>query len=158
MPLVDFVGILAGDDLLTVFADGRLIGGNSGIWDDARWFSFSSSTKIVAVSVFNTRGGFGGFLGVFSNGVVTDGSWKCKETYGLEIGWEQTNFTDDAWPHAFMRRNNSGPSDIPQVSGIPSNVHWVSPANQFFPGGSICRRRFRMEEKASDNSTYHPVI
>ncbi|KAL9964324.1 hypothetical protein ACROYT_G027952 [Oculina patagonica] len=146
----DFVGVLTGDDNLTVYADGSLVGHNGGVWYAARWFSFSSNTKVIAVSVYNGPG-VSGFLGVFSNGVVTDSSWKCKETDNPENGWEQTNFVDDAWPYAYNRKNNSGLSGSTRVLGIPANVHWISPANHY-ANRLICRRRFSTEEKSSNKT------
>ena len=145
----DFVGVLAGIKNLTVFADGCFVGHNHGIWDAARWISFSSETKIIAVSVYNEPGFFGGFLGVFSNGVVTDRSWKCIETNNPENGWEQTSFNDDAWPHAYMSSNNS----VVRAYGVPSNNYWIHPAND----GAIrffCRRRFSTEEGNSNISKF----
>ncbi len=150
LPLVDFVGILTGDDNLTVFADGRLVGHNGGFWNDPRWFSFSGKTKVIAVSI-NNGPGFVGFLGVFSNEVVTDSSWKCKETDSPEYGWEQANFTDDAWPHALIRQDNSGWRKLPRVRGIPLNVHWISPANHY-ANRVICRRHFSTEERKRNRS------
>ena len=150
LPFVDFVGILAGDDNLTAYADGRLVGHNGGIWKAARWFSFSSNTRIIAVSVLNIPGHVGGFLGVFSNGIVTDNSWKCKETYSLENGWEKNNFTDDAWPYAYIREKNNPV----KVDGIPSNVHWISPANHYALR-IICRRHFSTEERNNNSSKLH---
>jgi len=145
----DFVGVLAGMKDLTVFADGRLVGHNNGIWDVARLISFSSETKIIAVSVYNEPEYLTGFLGVFSNGVVTDRSWKCINTNSPGKGWEQTNFNDDAWPHAYMSYNNS----VRRAYGIPSSIYWINPvidnAIRFF-----CRRRFSKEERNSTNSKY----
>ncbi|XP_078361490.1 uncharacterized protein LOC144645827 [Oculina patagonica] len=141
----DFVGVLTGAVNLTVFADGRFVGHTSG-WNKARWFSFSSKTEVIAVSVDNAPRLLGGFLGVFSNGVVTDSSWKCKEADNPENGWEQTNFSDDAWPYAFIRPINDGSSRVP---GIPRNVHWISLANNI-PTRFICRRRFSTEEKSTN--------
>ncbi|XP_078362117.1 uncharacterized protein LOC144646410 isoform X2 [Oculina patagonica] len=141
-----FVGILTGDDNLTVFANGCLIGHDRDSWDDSKWFSFSSKTRLIAVSVNNNPKNKGRFLGIFSNGVVTDSSWKCKETHSPENGWEQTDFNDDAWPHAYIRDNNS----VTQVYGIPSNVHWISPANHLAKR-FICRRRFIKDEGKSNS-------
>ena len=147
--LAALVGVLTGDNNLTVFADGCFVGHNvyRGKWNDARWFSFSSKTKIIAVSVYNEPGSIGGLLGVFSNGVVTDSSWKCKEIQSQENGWMKTSFIDDSWPHAFMRRKNS----VQKVYGIPPNVHWISPANHSATS-FICRRRFTIEEGDRNSS------
>ena len=86
---------------------------------------------------------------MFSNGVVTDRSWKCIETNSPENGWERTNFNDDAWPHAYMSYNNSAV----RAYRIPSNNHWIHLANnraiRFF-----CRRRFSKEERNSNSSKY----
>ncbi|KAL9980682.1 hypothetical protein ACROYT_G009300 [Oculina patagonica] len=142
-----FVGVLTGDDNLTVFADGVHVGENAQ-WYLAKWFSFSCKTKLIAVSVTNIQGGKGGFLGIFSNGVVTDASWKCKETDRPENGWEQANFTDDAWPYAYMRNNNS----VTKLWGIPTYVRWISPANHYATR-FICRRRFSIEERKRNRTT-----
>ncbi|KAL9980681.1 hypothetical protein ACROYT_G009299 [Oculina patagonica] len=145
----DFVGVLTGDDKLTVFADGELVGRNGGYWSAAKWFSFSSKTKIIAVSVTNIPGGNSGFLGIFSNGVVTDDSWKCKETQTPENGWQGANYSDDTWRNAYIRYSNTGPF---RVYGIPPYIRWISPAN-ISANKFICRRRFNGMERVS-NSTF----
>ena len=148
--ITGFVGILTGDDNVTVYADGCLVGRNGDSWDDSKWFSFSRKTPtLIAVSVQNDPKDKSGFLGIFSNGVVTDSSWKCKETDNPENGWEQIDFADDAWPQAYVRFNNSET----QVSGIPPDVHWISPANHLAKR-FICRRRFSAagETRVTSNS------
>ena len=150
--IAGFVGILTGDDNLAVFADGRLIGYNGGSWSAARWFTFPVETKVIAVSVYNLPGHVGGFLGVFSNGVATDSSWKCKEILITpDDGWEQTNFNDNTWSRALVRHNNSGASGFYSVPGIPNNVHWISAANHNAVR-FICRRHFTEQEKLSNSS------
>jgi len=150
----DFVGILTGDDNLTVFADGRLVGYDDS-WSAARWFTFPIETKVIAVSVYNLPGHIGGFLGVFSNGVATDGTWKCKEILiRPDDGWEQTNFNDSTWPHAYVRHDNSDPLGFHPVLGIPLDVHWISAANHNAVR-FICRRHFTEEEKCSNSSKLH---
>ena len=150
----DVAGILTGDDNLTVFADGRLVGYNGGAWNAARWFSFPSETNVIAVSVYNGPNGFGGFLGVFSNEVVTDSSWKCKETSTTpDDGWQQTNFTDNTWPNAFVRHDNSGRDSSAHVFGIPKDVHWITAENHDAIR-LICRRRISKEERLSKSSMY----
>ncbi|KAJ7374039.1 hypothetical protein OS493_009369 [Desmophyllum pertusum] len=74
-----FVGVLAGDDTLKVFADGDLVGQNDGILNAAKWISFPGKRNSLLSPLINTHGGTSGFLGQFSNGVITDRSWKCKE-------------------------------------------------------------------------------
>ena len=148
--LADFVGVLTGNSNLIVFADGSFVGDNGGVWNAPKWFSFSNKTEIIAVSIDNVPESVGEFLGVFSNGVVSDSSWKCKETHGLENGWTKTNFSDDAWPYAYMRRANS----VTKVLGIPSNVHWISPANHS-AARFVCRRRFSTKEGNTNSSKKH---
>ena len=150
----EFAGILTGDDNLTVFADGRLIGYNGGTRDAARWFSFPRETKVITVFVYNGPNGFGGFLGVFSNGVVTDSRWKCNESsIKPDEGWEQTNFTDNTWPNAIVRQDNSGGQISTRVWGIPDDVHWISTENHDATR-FICIRRFSKEERLSKSSKY----
>ena len=103
------------------------------------------------MSVHNSPGFVGGFLGVFSNGVVTDGTWKCKESFiRPDDGWEQTNFSDNTWPQAYVRHDNSGPGGFFPVPGIPRNVHWISAANHNAVR-LICRRHFTAEEKLNNS-------
>ena len=151
--IADFSGILTGDDNLTVYADGRLVGYNGGHFDHPRWFSFSGNTTTIAVSVYNGPNWFGGFLGVFSNGVVTDGSWKCKEIFDRpENGWEQPDFNDDEWQSAFIRQRNGNNNGISaRVLGIPSDVHWIS-TEDHYAVRFLCRRNFSMEERNSNSS------
>lgn len=148
--LTDFIGVLTGDDKLTVYVDGVLVGENGGHWYASKWFSFSSKTKLIAVSVTNIPGGYGGFLGVFSNGVVTDSSWKCKETHSPVVGWERLDFSDDEWPYAYITYSNSGSL---AVDGIPPDVHWITPANHY-ADRFLCRRRFNTAERVSNKSKY----
>ena len=102
---------------------------------------------VITVFVYNGPNWFGGFLGVFSNGVVTDSSWKCKETsISQQEGWDQTNFTDNTWPNAFVRHDNSGRLNSNHVFGIPKDVHWISAENHN-AAEFICRRHFSKEER-----------
>ena len=104
--------------------------------------------------VYNGPNGFGGFLGVFSNGVVTDSSWKCNESsIKPDDGWKENNFTDNTWPNAFVRQDNSGQQSSTRVIGIPNDVHWISAENHEATR-FICRRRFSKEERLSKSSKY----
>ena len=104
--------------------------------------------------VYNGPNGFGGFLGVFSNGVVTDSSWKCKESFiKPDDGWEQANFTDNLWPNAFVRHDNSGLHSSTRVTGIPKGVHWISAENHEATR-FICRRRISKKESLIKSSEY----
>ena len=146
----DFAGVLYGVENLTLYADGCLVGDTDEVWQSSTWFSFPSKTDVIAVSVLNEPGLFFGFLGVFSNGVVTDSNWKCKESHSPENGWERANFTDDGWPHAYEWGNNS----VTRAYGIPLNALWIHPQNhiatRFF-----CRRRFSKEESNKNSSKLH---
>ena len=100
--------------------------------------------------VYNGPNDFGGFLGVLSNGVVTDSSWRCNETcITPQEGWEQINFTDNTWPNAFVRHDNSGQLFATHVFGIPKDVHWISAENHYATK-FICRRHFSKEERLSN--------
>ena len=108
--------------------------------------------------VYNGPNGFGGFLGVFSNGVVTDSSWKCNESsINPDDGWEQTNFTDNTWPNAFVRQDNSGRLSSARVIGIPEDVHWISAENHWATR-FICSRRISKDESNTCGSKYSVSI
>ena len=100
--------------------------------------------------VYNEPNRFGGFLGVFSNGVVTDSSWKCNESsIKPDDEWEQINFTDNTWPNAFVRQDNSGRLSSTRVTGIPEDVHWISAENHWATR-FICTRRISTDERLAN--------
>ena len=89
---------------------------------------------------------------MFSNGLVTDSSWKCKESFiKPDDGWKQTNFSDKLWPNAFVRHDNSGLQSSTRVIGIPKSVHWISAENHRATR-FICRRRISKEESLIKSS------
>ena len=91
---------------------------------------------------------------MFSNGVVTDSSWRCNETsITPHDGWQQNNFTDNTWPKAFVRHDNGGQGNSAHVFGIPKNVHWISAENHDATR-FICRRHISKEERLSKSSKY----
>ncbi len=53
--------------------------------------------QVVAVNVTDALGA-AYFAAYFSNGLVTDSSWKCH--YEHETGWETPNFDDSHWSPA----------------------------------------------------------
>ena len=144
--------MLTGNDNLTVYVNGQYCGQNGGYWSVAKWFSFPHQTRVVAVVVNNIPGGYGAFLGVFSNGVVSDDMWRCSETGQLDQEWATVSFDDTSWSRAVTWQNNSGALE---VEGIPTNVHWIGVRNRI-ADKFICRRRFN--ETGGNISGYYYVI
>ena len=71
----DYELIANADDSAHVFADGSHIG-HLAHWQAVETFRVPVDTTILAFVVYNGAS-LGGVMGNLSNGVVTDGSWKC---------------------------------------------------------------------------------
>ena len=48
-------------------------------WTETERFALPGATKVVTIKGDNRLGGVGGILASFSNGVFTDGTWKCAD-------------------------------------------------------------------------------
>ncbi|KAJ7380809.1 hypothetical protein OS493_007191 [Desmophyllum pertusum] len=147
----DFVGVLTGDDNLTVFADGDLVGQNGGNWYATKWFSFSRKTKLIAVSVSNIQVASVDFL-------------ACSVTKWsqIEAGNVKSSPVASAW------KMDGRKPIIPTMHGHSLTLETITVVHlecmeflHVFTGlvqkimgqnRFICRRRFSDEEKAS-NST-----
>ena len=68
----------------------------------------------------------GGFLGGFSDGNVTDSSWKCTRNFDNQ--WKSPTFNDSAWPAALATRgqgneNNGNQWDV--QPNVPIYAKWI---------------------------------
>ena len=64
----------------------------------------------------------GGLIGNFSNGAVTDSSWKC--TRDLSDGWTLPTFDDSTWPDAIATKGQ-GDKIWGVLPTIARNAKWI---------------------------------
>ena len=86
----------AGDNEHWVYADGQVLG-HLNNWQKTITVIIPEKTNVVAVMI-KDYGTVGGLLGNFSDGSVTDSSWKCTRDYYDQ--WTMSTFDDSNWPNA----------------------------------------------------------
>ena len=117
----DLIFTSAGDNEHWVYADGKQIGYNNE-WTTTVSCTVPGNTKVVAVMIKDFWGGVGGLLGSFSDGTITDNTWKCTRTYSEQ--WNLATFDDNAWPAAVATRGQEDVIGGPK-SDIASNAKWI---------------------------------
>ena len=81
-----------------------------------------------------------GILGSFSNGVVTDETWKCTGE-PVSSGWGTSDYDDSQWPTAVEYGNNTNPAlPLWEGQGILPSAKWIWVANRT-SGNIYCRVR-----------------
>ena len=104
------------DDEHWVYVDGVEVG--HGFLSLPITVTVPDNTKLIAVKAVDYNN-YAGFIGSLSNGVVTDGSWKC--TRDLVTDWEKLNFDDSKWSAPTTTRANGDP----QARGVASSAKWI---------------------------------
>ena len=104
------------DDEHWVYADGVEVG--HGLLDNPITVTIPDRTKLIAVKAVDNNN-YAGFIGSLSNGLVTDGSWKC--TRDLATDWEKLNFDDSKWSAPTATRANGDP----QARRVASSAKWI---------------------------------
>ena len=81
------------DDILQVFADGELVGGNKGgDWRNAHTITVPAGTRVLGLMCQDT-GLHYGIVGSTDTGLFTNESWVCS---GENIpGWTEPGFKDE---------------------------------------------------------------
>ena len=103
-----------------MFADGRSLGQDKN-WRFASTFQIPGDTRVISVRGENSEGPYG-VLGSFSNGLVTNESWKCSSD--LYPRWNSPDFDDGHWPHAVaVGKHGDGPWKV--ISGIALTAQWI---------------------------------
>ena len=105
---------------MEMFADGRSLG-KDGNWKVASTFVIPGDTRVVSVLGRDTGVKFG-ILGSFSNGLLTDESWKCSSNGSS--GWNFPYFDDSPWPHAVVGAQH-GDSPWRYIQGIAKPAKWI---------------------------------
>ena len=92
-------------------------------WEETERFTLPGDTKVVTIKAYNP-GYVGGILASFSNGVVTDGTWRCADM-SLCITTECENFV--AWQGAktYGINGKNPPPWKRKLNDIDSTAQWV---------------------------------
>ena len=92
-------------------------------WFTAQTYFISTvSPVVIAIQGYNNGGG-GGIIGSFSDGSVTDSSWKC--TRNVSKDWNMTNFDDSSWPNAQVLNLQIFPWRYYPFDGISKSAQWI---------------------------------
>ena len=108
------------DDEMEMFADGVSLGKDDD-WKSSTDYVIPGNTRVISVSGID-KGYQYGILGSFSNGMVTNSSWKCEnEEYP---GWKSPDFDDSSWPVAEEVANH-GDEPWGKRPRIASTAKWI---------------------------------
>ena len=92
-------------------------------WDIAQTYKIQTALPVViAVRGYNYNGP-GGIVGSFSDGSVTDSSWKC--TRSVDDDWYMTNFNDSSWPNAYITNLTTFTWQKYPFNGISKSAQWI---------------------------------
>ena len=106
---------------MELFADGISLGRDK----DRRTttdFVIPGNTKIIAVAAMSFHS-HSGIRGSFSNGLVTNSSWKCSGRFHL--GWNIRGFDDRDWPAAVEFPSHKGDGLDGNIAGIDPTARWI---------------------------------
>lgn len=106
---------------MEIFADGESLGQDNNNWRKATNFVIPGDTRVVSVEGRNTLWD-SGILGSFSNGLVTNESWKCSNIWSPGLNFP--DFDDSQWPAAVAVAEN-GFSPWGYINGIDLAAKWI---------------------------------
>ena len=92
-------------------------------WNKATKIIIPSGTKVVAIHAKNYVD-FAGILGSFSNGQVTDATWKCHSS-PVPSEWASADFDDSSWPAAVEHGDHGSASWEEKIHSISDDAKWI---------------------------------
>lgn len=113
---------------MEMFADDKSLGKGNENWIRATDFVIPGNTRVISVTA-KAWGFKHGILGSFSNGLVTNESWKC--TKDLYPGWNTPEFDDGNWPAAVVLGKH-GVTPWGNIAGISTSAKWIWTAGPGF--------------------------
>jgi len=97
--------------------------GSDSNWVVSTEYIIPGNTRVICVAGIDKGHGFG-ILGSFSNGMVTNASWKCDNV--KYPGWNSPDFDDSNWPAAVeLAQHGDMPHGV--ISGIASTANGYGP-------------------------------
>ncbi|KAK6168236.1 hypothetical protein SNE40_022104 [Patella caerulea] len=106
------------DDEMSFYADGVLYA-QSDDWNALSAISIPCDTTVMAIKC-QDKGGIAGIKAALDNGIKTNISWKCSNTF--ESGWNQIGFNDSAWSFAVIQDEASWRSHAASLVG---KADWI---------------------------------
>ena len=105
---------------MEMFVDGKSLGVD-GDWKVSNTYLIPGDTRVI--SVLGQDSGFQyGILGSFSNGLVTNESWKCSSVHSP--GWNSPDFDDEHWLHGVVVGKH-GVEPWGNIPGIAQTAKWI---------------------------------
>ena len=92
-------------------------------WRVATKIIVPSGTKVVAIHA-KDHGGLAGILGSFSNGQVTDATWKCHSS-PVPREWSSTDYDDSSWPAAVEHWDHGSSGWGIKIQNIADDAKWI---------------------------------
>ena len=141
------------DNIVWIYIDGQQVGYNDN-YQVAITVTIPNTAIAVAAQVFDS-GSWGGLLGSFSDGHVTDSSWKCTQIHS--DGWNGSTFNDSTWPAAMATMKNG---DLPWgiATNISSTAKWIWTGSYNSPMGTYTTVYCRKQLGLSSLSLYKYVL
>ena len=97
-------------------------------WRVATKIIIPSGTKVVAIHA-KDHGVIAGILGSFSNGQVTDATWKCHSS-PVPSEWASADFNDSSWPAA-VEHEDHGSAPWRRIMNIADDAKWIWTKNNY---------------------------
>ena len=109
---------------MEMFADNTTIEHqNDNDWTIASIYQIPGDTKVLSlIGTNDPDGNKYGILGSTSNGLLTNGTWKCSSVY--YSGWNSPDFDDQEWPLA-KEVAKHGVSPWGTINGIAKTAKWI---------------------------------
>ena len=120
---------------MKVFFGNLSYGDDNGNWKIPNKYVISSDSKVISIEGID-HGGAEGILGSFSNGLLTNESWKCTDVY--YPGWHFPDFDDGAWPAAVVV-GKYGDQPWGNIENINHAAKWIWTADSEHVNRVYCR-------------------
>ena len=109
---------------MEMFADKTSLGDDNGKWYIPSTYKAPGDTRVLSVIGRNVpdRTNYHEILGLTSNGILTNETWKCSSD--LYHGWTSPDFDDRDWPLAKVIVNH-GDKPWDKIDGIAETAKWI---------------------------------
>ena len=114
-------------------------------WRVATKIIIPSGTKVVAIHAEDIHGGKAGILGSFSNGQVTNATWKCHSP-PVPSEWASAGFNDSSWPAAV---EYWGQGTTKKKKNISDDAKWIWTSDNKKGSKVYCRVRLQWSSLSS---------
>ena len=119
-------------------------------WEEATKIIIPNGTKVVAIHAKDIHWGVAGILGSFSNGQVTDATWKCHSS-PVPSEWASADFDDSSWPAAVEYQ-------WIKIQNITDDAKWIWTKDNNVDDEVYCRVRLLGPQWSSlPSQSVHPT-